>query len=702
MTRDVARAMGLTFTSDTPDDQELAIEIRRSGRVLLDKGVRVDMQDYIELIPDLERQRLALDAAIDIALRSLSNGPEISDNAIAELAGRYPQLADAIHDAAALSTALWSTDLAETAAHDPEPRALPQQFGPRFGDNGQRYELRELLGSGTSADVYRAIDRKLSEEGRTAEVAIKVLRGRLTDVVARRRMLEEAARARSITHPSIVQVYDIDETLDGECYIVQELILGGDLRGWREAHADSLSGRDAARLLASLARGVQAIHSQGLVHLDLKPANVLMTPDGAAKLSDFGLATWQSEQEGIPGTRRGTPAFMPPEQFAGSVEATSPRADVYALGGILHWLLTGELPNGDTLRDVEATHASGERRDGPLRDAVRRRIADEDLAAICARALEPRPDLRFDSAGELAESLELWGSHQPIPWRRPSLARSLRLYARRRPLLLTMQILTAALLIAAAIAADQARRFSSLAHAEAIQAEANATLLEAEKKWKASAKGLLREYLDLMIEAKEEGLVGEVLTSLWILEWVYGPVVLNDASDYRELWAERVEVLEKLLVERRAESGPRSHAVMELEYILAYWHLNLGNYEQSEALIASGMPYWNERLDPGDPWLRDMEMVRLCAQVDRLSAERDPADFVGQTRADAIAIERTLRDDYVRLSERSDGAPLARIAIQRLKNLYSDNMLASRPWYEWAVGQEGVIERQSTHTRGDR
>ncbi len=690
-----ALGIGHALESEQPDDQELAIQIRHAGRALLDKGVRVDIQDYLELIPDLERRRLSLDAAIDIALRSSSNGPEISDRAIADLVARYPQLADAIHDAAALSTALWSTDLANDAARAPDPRELPQQFGPLLGENGRRYELRELLGSGSSADVYRAIDRKLSEDGRTAEVAIKVLRVRLTDLVARRRMLEEAARARSITHPSIVQVYDIDETPEGECYIVQELVLGGDLHGWREANAQTLTGRDAAKLLASLARGVQAIHSQGLVHLDLKPANVLMTPDGVAKLTDFGLATWQSGESGATGDARGTPAFMSPEQFAGRVEATSPRADVYALGGILHWMLTAELPNGETIHDVEETHASGERRDEALRAAVRSRAADEDLVAICRRALEPRPDRRFDSASELAESLELWARHQPIPWQNPSPAHRLRLYARRRPLLLTMQLLTAALVVAAALAADQARRYSSLAHAEAIRTEANAKLLEAEKKWKASAKGLLRDYLVLMTEAKEQGLVGEVLTSLWILEWVYGPVVLNDESDFRELWSERVDVLQELLDERRATSGPHTHGVKQLEYVLAFWHLKLGDYEQAEALIASAMDYWSQRLEPDDPWLGDLKVIRLSARVDRLRAAHGREDYVGETRAEAIAIERALRDEFVRLEARSDGVPLARVAIQRLKSLYSEEMLGSRPWFEWAAGQEGLIEGET-------
>jgi len=669
------------------DDQELAITIRRCGRSLLKSGAHIDFREYLEAIPNLESHRLSLDAAIDVSLRSTSNGSNIADSAVAELIGRYPRLESTIRDAAALSCALWDTDEANQAAAEGESRELPQQFGPPLSDGRLRYELVELLGSGSFAEVYRAIDHKLSEQGREAEVAIKVLRARLTGVVARRRMVEEAARARSVRHPSIVEVYDIDETPAGECYIVQELVLGGDLASWRESQIETLTPRDSARLVCSLARGVQAIHSQGLVHLDLKPANVLMSEDGVAKLTDFGIATWQTEA-GDWSAPRGTAAFMSPEQFKGKVEATSPRADVYALGGILHWMLTGELPNGDTIQDVQATHDSGVLRGEALEQAVRTRAVDDDLAAICRRALDPDHDLRFDSASELADSLDLWIRRFPLAWRKPSPARRLKLFAARRPLLLSMQILAAVLLIVVILAVDSARHYSHVARAEAIEADANAKLLEIEQRWKLRAMELVREQLTMLATAQRTKVAGEALTSLWVLEWVYGPEILDAENGFADLWGTRIEVLERLLEERRREAGPSSHAVMQLEYVLAFWRLKDGDHEEAEALVDHGMNYWRERLDPGDPWIQDLDLIRLCARFDRFRADTIGKDYEGDTRKEAIAYERALRAEYVRLSSRSDGAPLAQVVLQRLNALYSPLMLDSEPWLEWAVGQE--------------
>jgi hypothetical protein len=520
---------------------------------------------------------------------------------------------------------------------------------------------------------------------------VKILRHRLTDPSARRRIAEEAARARSISHPNVVKIYDLDETPDGDSFIVQEYVGGGDLHRWQETNKDDTSARESAKRVLAIARGVQAVHSRGLVHLDLKPANILLTEEGVPKISDFGLASSETIAPNPEGGPRGTAAFMSPEQFFGELGAMAPQADVYSLGGILHWMLTAELPNGETLTEVTATHNAGRIRDEILKRACREKKLDHDIVAICLRALEPALADRYHSAAEFAENLESWIRYEPIRWTNPSPARKLRLYSARHPAILVMMIVLAVTLVACGVAIEIARHYSSIARTEALQAQANADLLEAEQKWKAHSAQKLQDLMRAFLDVKKTGLAGEVLTSLWMLEWIQGPTLLNKQENLPQLWGARMDTVQGLLAERRAEGGQNSFDALQFEALLAFWHLQNDNFAEAEPLIDHSLEQWHLRLDPNDPWLQDLAAIQNCAAVDRLLADLRGNALSETNRARAVQLEEELRSNYHRLAGRDDGSQLRLLILDRLKRLYAPSALASASWLEWAQGQDRIL-----------
>ena len=432
---------------DAADDDLLADAIEADGRALLEEGAHVSLERYIRAVPDLERRPVPLDAALDIALRSAARArgaprPEPAD--ADRVATAYPRLRAAILDALSLDGGLLTTHQVR-APDRPEPLAgLPRDFGPLLIDGRERYTLNRLIGIGASGTVYAAIDRHLSEPDRPAEVAIKVLASRRADRWLARRLTEEATKARRVDHSSVVRVLDRGGELTDAPFIVYELVKGGDLQTWFEAHAKRVPVRQAVEIVAQIARGVQAAHAAGLVHSDLKPANVLMDEAGCAKVADFGIAArlhrslmQEAEAGDEPGPMGpvGNMAFISPEQFRAEPGCFSAPSDVYALGGILYYLVTGAFPNGDSPADVARNHGDAAK-GAAMRPPSLLRLrpdADRSLDSICARALAPLPVARYASASELADDLEAWLHSRPIPWQRPSAGRVVRLWMKRRP-----------------------------------------------------------------------------------------------------------------------------------------------------------------------------------------------------------------------------------------------------------------------------
>lgn len=208
-----------------------------------------------------------------------------------------------------------------------------------------RYELVELIGSGGMARVYRARDTRM---GRT--VAVKTLLAHLAgDPDARRRFAREAQAAGALNHPGIVTVYDQDETTDGGSvvpFLVMEHVPGTTLAELLD-RPEPLTPERAVRIACDMLDALAHAHSHGTIHRDVKPANVLITEEGAVKVADFGIARVLHSEPRLTaaGSAIGTPSYMSPEQITGAeVDA---RSDVYGVGCVLTELLTGRPPFTD-------------------------------------------------------------------------------------------------------------------------------------------------------------------------------------------------------------------------------------------------------------------------------------------------------------------------------------------------------------------
>lgn len=434
------------------DDGALAELIEIDGRERLTRGLYVDLQRYLDAVPDLPRRSIALDSAVDFSLRSLSGEGEASSHFVDTLVDNYPFLEQQIREAAALNNALWSTSGIRQQLQ-PQARRLPSGFGPQTANGLYRYELRELLGTGAAGQVYLAVDRLLSDESHQATVAIKILADRNRTVWGRQQLSDEATKARRITHPNVVRVLDRGITDSNEDFLVFECIEGGDLSGWLAKHGPKVEPRKAAQMLLTIARGIHAAHIAGLIHCDLKPSNILLTDDGAPKVTDFGVAMRIGDNSlDMAGHRANAPvgnlAFISPEQFRMEPGMTAAPSDVYALGGLLYYMLTGNLPNGQTAAQITEAHSDKNVQSSRPELSSLTKGLSPTLNLICTRALAVDPGDRHHSAGELADDLEAWLNHEPIRWTKPSPRRILTLWATRNP-----GTMAATLLLITAIAA---------------------------------------------------------------------------------------------------------------------------------------------------------------------------------------------------------------------------------------------------------
>jgi serine/threonine-protein kinase len=269
-----------------------------------------------------------------------------------------------------------------------------------------RYELGHRIGGGGMAEVVEAHDRKLDRR-----VAVKLLRDGAGDPRARERFAMEARMAAGFSHPNVVSVYDVGE-IDGRPYLVMELVSGQSLAEILHARGplpvdEALTTTDA--LLSALA----AAHDHGLVHRDVKPANVLVASDGRVKLADFGIAKAAQQASAsltATGEVMGTPTYLSPEQVDG-LDATT-RSDLYAVGLVLYEMLTGGPPfTGDHAVSVALAHKQSPV--PPLRD--RRPDAGSGIAAVVHRALEKDPARRYGSAPEMQQALRSVAKSGPEP-----------------------------------------------------------------------------------------------------------------------------------------------------------------------------------------------------------------------------------------------------------------------------------------------
>ncbi|KAA5543138.1 SUMF1/EgtB/PvdO family nonheme iron enzyme [Roseiconus nitratireducens] len=329
-------------------------------------GDRVDPQEY--------RRRFADDSqVIDDAIESLRTHRDLGQSTIST--------DDQQEEAESYEYFLTRSNL---------QKDLPEKIG--------RYQIIRALGRGGFAIVYLARDIELGRE-----VALKVPRlERFDSQQALEVFVEEARKAAQLDHPGIVQVHDVQRE-PGLVYIVQRYLPGGDLAQTMREHR--LPASRIAKLMIAIAEAVGYAHQHRYVHLDLKPANILLDRDGNPHVADFGLAVHESMQRDLKGHVRGTNIYMSPAQTRGEVHRLDGRSDIWSLGVILYELLTGQRPfTGKTREEVfdQIQH---------LNPRPPRQVdpsVPAELSRICLVCLAKRAADRYPSTADLIDDLRHW------------------------------------------------------------------------------------------------------------------------------------------------------------------------------------------------------------------------------------------------------------------------------------------------------
>ncbi|MEE8155511.1 MAG: serine/threonine-protein kinase [Phycisphaerales bacterium] len=657
---------------------ELADLIEADGRLRLRLAKPVSLDRYLLAIPDLPTRPEPLDAAIDMSLRALAETGNADADVTAMLISLYPNLEIAIREAAALNSAVWSTMTLQRHVTLSAIKELPCDFGPVMGDGLHRYELQEALGEGAFGQVYLAVDRQLSEENHPAFVSIKVLPAGERSQWTRRQFIDEATKARRIEHANVARVLDRGVSDQDEDFIVYEFVDGGDLGRRIRRQQQPFRIREAVQLVAGMARGVHAAHMAGLVHCDLKPSNIVLTSEGDPKVTDFGIAIRADEQTTVRPEREadlepaGNLAFMSPEQCRMEPGSLTIPSDIYALGGILFWLLTGELPNGATPEAICKTHDSTQGRRWPPAPRSHRPEIDRDLEAVVQRAMAVQPGDRYASAAAVANDLEAWMRREPILWTHPSVFRRLALWSRRKPALAAATALILALLITSGIVV---RQFAAAVAQERFEkAVANANL-EQEERHRTEFRLLLEGFLAQFAQEHEEGLDTELLPKLWSMEWFYGPTVLGEGPDRLELWRLRVDIIRKLVMDARAAGRVHTLDILLWESTLGFWLIKIGEYREAEPLLSQNYANWKAILAPEDPWLAHLESIQASAVVIRLSDERQPSDNVPNENRELLAAKATLERVNQILEEDAPRSPIHILVLDHLRILYGPELL---------------------------
>ena len=268
------------------------------------------------------------------------------------------------------------------------PRALPQAIPQFWG----RYELREMVGSGSFGSVYRAWDPELERE-----VAIKILHSHVADATLKQRLLQEGRALAKVRHANVVNVLGV-ESHEERVGLCMEFVYGETLDTALRRHG-VLNAREAVLIAEDLCQALSAVHRAGFVHRDIKAKNVMREREGRIVLMDFGTGR-SVARSGTPGDVAGTPLYMAPEVLEG--EPASPCSDVYSLGVLIYHLVTGEYPvMSRTIDELRAAHA---RREHSLL-SERRPDLPVSFIRVVTRALAPDPRERCATAGALLEAL---------------------------------------------------------------------------------------------------------------------------------------------------------------------------------------------------------------------------------------------------------------------------------------------------------
>lgn len=261
---------------------------------------------------------------------------------------------------------------------------------------GNRYEVVEKVGTGGMADVYRAMDHRLNRY-----VAVKILKNEYsedTNFVTKFR--QEAQAVACLSHPNVVAVYDVGEE-QGMHFIVMEFVEGITLKSYIEKKG-KLSVREAVGIGIQIASGLEAAHNSHIIHRDIKPQNILISRDGTAKVTDFGIAKAASSNT-ITASAMGSVHYISPEQARGGF--SDEKSDVYSLGVTMYEMLSGTLPfTGESAVAVALAHIQEEAVPLTAMDAT----IPKGISDIVAKCMQKKADFRYPTSADLIADLKMF------------------------------------------------------------------------------------------------------------------------------------------------------------------------------------------------------------------------------------------------------------------------------------------------------
>lgn len=565
------------------------------------------------------------------------------------------------------------------------------------------YDGIEEIARGGQGIVYRATQRSTRRA-----VAIKVLlEGDFASGVARRRFEREIDLVASLRHPHIVSVYDSGATDDGRLYLVMEFVEGVSLdQFWPETGKGRAPIKDALALLAAVADAVQYAHQRGVIHRDLKPSNIRVDSAGQPHILDFGLAKVSEGQEGASfltvdraslsasGQFMGSLPWASPEQAAGNPDAIDARTDVYALGVILHQMLTGRFPY-DVSGGLKATLDNITGTEPSRADKLRPEVGDE-VGTIVAKALSKDITRRYQSAGDLAMDIRHFLNGEPIQAKRDSAWYTVRKTVRRYRILFGAgATVFAATLVALAVSLaslSEARHQRDLAKQQTTIAKSEA----------ARAMAVSR-FVEHMLGAADPGKVGKDIRVVDVLgpaadlaestlkdqpearAAVYG--VLSSAYRNLQMYAEAEEQARAgLAIAERDLHGVGIQTAM-LRTTLAAALTDRGRAQEGLGQARQALELARSAEGPDSPTsiealmtvsyaLDSLEKFDESLAVKKEAVERAERVF-GPDAQDALGARGNLANAYLQLGRLDDAIPILEDVVTRARRALGANNIAA-------------------------
>ena len=383
-------------------DEVLVERLLDDQRTRWSDGKTVLVEEYFSFFPHLSsaESSFAIDLIYNEFLLSQTEGNPANTNAWLE---RFPDHAEAMQRQFDVYEAVRHVandfNQQEVQGDDVQPEDVRREDAQSRLDS-KRFLVRERLGSGTFADVYRTWDAELKRD-----VAIKFARRSAIDgTVDLKRFRREAEAAAKLAHPGVVAIYEIGPK-ETSPFIIQEYVAGGTLK--ERIRSEGCCAKDAAEWTLQIADAIDYAHSFGVVHRDVKPANILFTESGRIKVADFGLASLADQESQLTqhGEVVGTPAYMSPEQASG--ESVGASSDVYSIGVVLFELLNGTPPFVGSASVVlnQVLHQEA---------VFTRKLVPVALKSICLKAMSKQARDRYPSARALAMDLGRYLHGEPV------------------------------------------------------------------------------------------------------------------------------------------------------------------------------------------------------------------------------------------------------------------------------------------------